>query len=55
MDLEYNILEHFGLGMGYEYGSILVEEAKPNLFGNQFIGELEYEYSGLKTYAKFYF
>ena len=55
MDLEYNILEHFGIGMGYEYASILVEEAKPNLFGNQFIGELEYEYSGLKTYVKFYF
>ena len=55
IDLQYDILKHFGIGIGYEYASIFAEEDGANLLGGYVLGDLEYEYSGLKSYVSIFF
>lgn len=52
--VEYNIWEHFGLGIGFNSYGLSIEAKEKNAFLN-FKGTIKTSYSGLLFYGKYYF
>ena len=54
--LEGHICRFFGLGMGYNFLHIMVEgDGGTDFLGGTWKGKLDFNYSGLFIYAKFFF
>jgi len=54
--LEYNIWKHLGIGVAYDtFDASIKAEEGTDWPGIDFIGRIEFEYSGLLLYAKLYF
>jgi hypothetical protein len=53
MKLEYNLFKHLGLGVGYNFLGVKIENDDSTLA--DFAGNLELDYSGLQLYGKLYF
>ena len=53
--LEYNAWKHLGFGIGYDSVRIDIDADGDDLLGDNLLGSVEFDYSGLQLYGKIYF
>jgi hypothetical protein len=54
--LEYDLFKYFGLGLGFDLLRVDISgDADDSFLGGGWEGDLEFNYSGLQVYGKFYF
>ena len=53
--LEYNIWDHVGVGVGYDYFRLNIKSQGSKYPGIDLMGQIQFNYGGLLLYGKYFF